>query len=252
MKNYFISVCIISHPKENMDKCLDSLKKQSYKNVEIVVQRETGRYSELRNKIIQKAKGEIIAFIDADCYASTNWLEEINKTFQDKELLGFFGKVCYELHGKAPSIATRIVSNDCEGKCTANAAFRAKILKKVRFDEDFNTLEDWTLSWRLEKYGKIIYLNDAVVFHTPQKWSIRKLIRHSRVIDDYILAEKKYGKKMPKRFGIHFPGQFAIVIFPFIIPIIYPIRSAYDLRIAIGIYLEKLLSRYRLWKNGYL
>ncbi len=87
-KKYEISVCIIAKSHENMDKCIWSLKRQTHHPKEIVVHREIGMYSKLRNKVIDKSSGEIIAFIDADCYAEKHWLEEINNVFQDELIVG--------------------------------------------------------------------------------------------------------------------------------------------------------------------
>jgi glycosyltransferase involved in cell wall biosynthesis len=250
MKRHFISVCIISRPKENLKKCLDSLKKQTYRNKEVVVQKRIGRYSELRNSIIKKARGDIIAFIDADCYACKNWLEEINNLFQDKKIVGFFGKICYELHGRYPTAATKILSNDGEGICTANSGFRADILKRVKFDEALDTFEDWVILKRMEKEGKVLYFNDAVVFHRHQEWTFKRMLNHAKVARDYVIAEKKYNIPIPEFLGISFPKHLPIIFFPFLILLVYPIRSSKDLKIGFGIWLEKILFRFYLWKNG--
>ncbi len=183
-KKYEISVCIIAKPHENMDKCIWSLKRQTHHPKEIVVHREIGMYSKLRNKVIDKSSGEIIAFIDADCYAEKHWLEEINNVFQDELIVGVWGKTSYEMYGQIPTISTRIINNDGQGVSTSNAGFRADILKKVRFDEDIDSTEDWVINERMKKVGKVIYNNDLVVFHIPQKWTFKGAIKHAKKIED--------------------------------------------------------------------
>ena len=82
-KSHFISVCIIARPNEDLSNLYNSLDKQTYKNFEIVLHQEIDDFPKLRNRVIAKSKGEIIAFTDSDCYAEPHWLEEINKSFQD-------------------------------------------------------------------------------------------------------------------------------------------------------------------------
>ncbi len=249
-KNYEISVCIIARPKENLDKCIWSLKRQTYPSKEIVVHREIGMYSKLRNKVIDKSSGEIIAFIDADCYAEKHWLEEMNNVFQDKSIVGVWGKTSYELFGKQPTIATRIVNNDGQGVSTSNAGFRADILKKVRFDEEINSNEDWVINNRMKKVGKVIYNNDMVIFHTYQKWTFKGAIKHAKKVEDRLKARMKYNMFPEDSFlsFIIYPKQYLIIFFPFLLFITHSVRSWYDLKIVLGNYIEKIYTRFLIWR----
>jgi len=247
-KKHCISVCIISRPNEDMTKLLDSLKRQTYKPFEIVIHSEIGSFSKLRNKVIDKAKGEIIAFIDADCKAEKHWLEEINIAFNDKNVLGFYGKVCYELGGKTPTISTRLVSNKKGALLTSNAAFRADIIKKIRFDEKINYLEDIILFKRISQIGKVIYSEDSIVFHNHQKWNFKRAVLYAVKIEDFLKANKKYGIPI-SRFGpIINPQHYLIIFFPPILLMFHSIRSFSDLKIAFAMYLEKVYTRLLIWK----
>ena len=247
-KKYNISVCINARPDTDISKCLDSLKNQTYTNYETIVHREVGRFSEIRNKAIDKAKNEIIVFIDSDCYAEKHWLEEINKIFQDKKIIGFHGRVCYELQGRFPSASTRIVANDGQDTMTANAGFRAKILKKVRFDEDFNYLEDRILFKRMSEYGRIVYSSDAIVFHENQEWSFKNAILYARKVEDFLKADKKYGMPIKKLGPIVYPQHFLIILLPPLLLIFHSVRNSKDLKIVIGMYIEKIYTRFLIWK----
>lgn len=250
-KKYNISVCIISRPKENLDKCLDSLKMQTYKPKEIVIHRELGKFPVLRNKVIDKAKYEIIAFIDADCHADKHWLEEINNSFQDKSIIGIHGKICYELKGKFPTASTRIVTNDGQDTMTANAAFRAEILKEVRFDETINYLEDRILFNRMSKRGKLIFNKNAIVFHEYTEWTFSKMINSAKKVEDFLKANKKYGFPIQKVGPLVYPQHIPILLFPPILLGFHSIRSIKDFKIVTATYLEKIFTRFLIWKHAF-
>lgn len=247
-KKSSISVCIISRPNENLTSVLNSLKKQTLKPYEIIVHKEIGTFSKLRNKIIDKASGKIIAFTDSDCIVEKHWLEEINNAFKDKEVIGCYGKVCYDLGGKIPTISSRLVSNAEGALLTSNAAFRADIIKKVRFDEEINYLEDIILFKKLEKIGKVIFLPESIVFHTYQEWTFKRAILYAKKIEDFIQANKKYGIPLDRFGPIINPQHYLIILFPPILFIFYSIKSFKDLKIAIAVYLEKIYTRILIWK----
>lgn len=248
MTNQQISVCVISKPDENTEVLEESLAKQSYPAKEIIILKEIGRFSELRNKVMKNAKGDIIAFIDADCYAEKHWLEEMNNAFQDESIIGVWGKVCYELNGKMPTISTRIISNDGQGVATANGSFRADILKRVRFDEEFNAAEDCILDRIMKKEGKVIYSDNLIVFHTLQRWTFSSVINHAKKIEDNLLADFKYQIPIRRSYFIIHPEHYLILLFPPLVLIINSIRSFKDIEIAFGNYIEKVYTRLLIWK----
>lgn len=249
VKKYFISVCIIAKPGENMSKLNESLNEQTYKNFEVVLHQEFDDFPKLRNRVIAKSKGELIAFTDADCYVEKHWLEEINNAFQDKDIVGVWGKVCYELkNGAMPTISTRIVDNNGDRTVTANASFRGDLLRRVKFDEDFYAAEDKILNERLKPYGKLIYNNKIIVFHTYQKWTFKSIIKHSKKVEDILKMHYKYNIPFARAGPIVYPSHWLVILFPPIIFIVNAIRSPYDVKIALGNYLEKICIRFLIWK----
>jgi glycosyltransferase involved in cell wall biosynthesis len=247
-KKYRISVCIIAKPEEDISKCLDSLEKQTYPYSEIIVHRQLGRFPELRNKVIDKAKEEIIAFIDSDCYADKHWLEEINNSFKDRTVIGIFGRVSYEFHGKPPSVSTRIISNEGNDTMTANAAFRSKLLKEVRFDEEINYLEDVILAKRIKEKGTVNFNKNAVVFHQYQEWTFKSAVKYAIKVEDFLKANEKYGLPINKLGFIINPQHYLIIFFPPSLLIFHSIRSLKDLKIILAIYIEKVYTRILIWK----
>jgi GT2 family glycosyltransferase len=111
-----ISVVIpVYNDAKRLKNILWSLKKQSFKNFEIIVVDDGSKdnsydvakeYADkvIRNDInkgpaitrnlgIKNANAEIIAFTDSDCEAREDWLENINKFFSDKDNNVMMGKV---------------------------------------------------------------------------------------------------------------------------------------------------------------
>src|SRR5690554_3348158 len=100
MDSKFISVIVPAHNEEKyISQCLESLTTQDYpknlyevivvdnnsadKTSEIaanfdvkIIQQSTGPVGAVRNAGAEKAQGEYLAFIDADCIASPNWLSQ--------------------------------------------------------------------------------------------------------------------------------------------------------------------------------
>ena len=191
---------------------------------------------------------EIIAFIDADCHAEKHWLEEINNSFQEKSIIGVHGKVSYELNGKFPTASTRIVTNDGQDTMTANAAFRAEILKKVRFDEEINYLEDKILFKRMSLKGKLVFNENAIVFHEYTEWTFKKIINSARKVDDFLKANKKYNFPIQKIGPIVYPQQIIVILFPPLLFFFHSVRNSKDIKTIIAMYLEKIYTRLLIWR----
>lgn len=62
---------------ENLERCLEALKKQTFKNFEIIVVSDkfSGSPSRKRNWGARRARGEILAFLDDDCIADKSWIK---------------------------------------------------------------------------------------------------------------------------------------------------------------------------------
>lgn len=103
---------------EDLKECIDSLINQKYNNYEILLVSESREVSEAikseydsdklrvknfnntkdggisaaRNKAIELAEGDVVAYIDTDAVADEVWLEEIAKTYIDKDCIAVGGK----------------------------------------------------------------------------------------------------------------------------------------------------------------
>ena len=144
----------------------------------VIVDRRRG-VSAARNKGAEAAKGKILLFIDADTKPSPKLLETYHHIFADKSTIAATGPI-YPLERTKCSISVgyKIVSiafvktSIFLGKPSivgSNFAIRAdKFKKSGGFNEKLMTYEDWDLSGRITKYGKIRYSEDAKV-HTSAR-----------------------------------------------------------------------------------
>lgn len=87
-----VSIVIATKNREkSLKKCLESLKRQTYKNFEVVVKRGGRSLAEARQMGFEKSRGAIVIYIDDDCEVTKDWLKEIVLTFKDKKVGGVSG-----------------------------------------------------------------------------------------------------------------------------------------------------------------
>ena len=134
-----------------------------------------------RNLGIKNAKGEIVAFTDADCIVDKMWLEQLVENFKDEttagvggEILAYNPKSIVEQYSvKSGSISqkialeTEIVNLKMPFILTANAAYKAEILNEIGlFDDSFISGGDVDLACRITMKGyRIVYEPKALVYH---------------------------------------------------------------------------------------
>lgn len=124
---------------------------------------------EQRNLGLKEAKGNIIAFIDANCIPVDNWLIELVKPINNEGesvIAGSFksigGKTVWDV-GKERMNSKKYLDE----APTINMAFKKEIIKKVGFfDEKFNYGSDVDFTWRATDLGyKIRYNKNAIIYH---------------------------------------------------------------------------------------
>jgi len=154
-----------------------------------------------RNKGIEYSKGEIIVFIDDDCWVQEKWLSSLLESFNDNKTL-------------VTTSGTRIPKSNLVGNCISalgfpgggnlgfekvwkvsnegytnhlavgNSALNRKVFELVgTFDESMTFgAEDAEISYRLEKAGILIkYVPNAYAYHEARttlssfsRWQIRR------------------------------------------------------------------------------
>ena len=125
-----------------------------------------------RNKGAEKAKNEIVVFIDDDCVAEENWLSEMMRPFNDFRIAVVFGCIKDPHPMNIPMIAAKghYKRFRQEGVCNAVASGGGNmaVKKEIYLNRPISglTLEDWELCHKVIGAGYLVYNNpQAIVLH---------------------------------------------------------------------------------------
>jgi GT2 family glycosyltransferase len=136
-----------------------------------------------RNRGIEAAAAQIVAFTDADCVPSRTWLRDLDEGFADGETTVVAGAL-FPLPGGSRAVteyvsrigqynsAVTLAHPRFPYASTANVAVRASVLEAVGgFDDRFTTYEGVDLFYRLHRQGRLRAraLRRAVVFFQPRR-----------------------------------------------------------------------------------
>jgi glycosyltransferase involved in cell wall biosynthesis len=170
-----------------------NFKKNSALNVKLIHQDHKGP-GVARNTGMREAKGDIYVFIDSDCTAPPNWLEEIKSVFDQDPLCQAFGGRDDATKDFPPllkainyTMTSFLFTGGMRGgkkhrlakfyPRSFNMGVRREWVDKIGFFNELRHGQDIEFSHRIMKSGaRIAYIPQAVVFH-KRRTSLTKFFR---------------------------------------------------------------------------
>ena len=174
MKNLLDSLIIQQGPWEiiivdadSKDRTREIVKDYQKRHDNIILELYAAQRGESRNRGIQIARGEYLAFIDGDCIANPFWLKECRKSLMRYDVVG--GRTItmgYEAFVELSRVELYYKGVDVTMP-SCNLVYKSRIFGQVPgFDSKFVTAEDIDLNIRTLNAGfKITYNDKAIVYH---------------------------------------------------------------------------------------
>ncbi len=197
----------MKNEENNIDSCLESILDNSFsrrnyeiicvdngstdRTVELAEKYATSIYcipdktiSYLRNYGAQKAQGEYLAFVDADCVVGKAWLDAASVYFDNEKI------VCFGSTPEIPVDATWVEKafhlnstmkkdiQQVEWLPSANIIVKKDVFWEIGgFNESLETCEDVDLCYRIDQKYKIISDKKIKAVHLREPKTIKELFR---------------------------------------------------------------------------
>lgn len=181
-------IIIDTSTNNRLKKYLKNLVKKTKIPKIVIINKKNAGWSTARNSGIQKAKSKILSFIDDDCTANKNWIENIKIGFENNSKKVIVGKnitnntknissILDDIRartGHEPKLLTKKYKNQSLTIDTKNFAIKRELLIKnnLFFDSRFDFLrcEDHDFAIRIiNQKIRITYNEKMQIFHKPTK-----------------------------------------------------------------------------------
>jgi glycosyltransferase involved in cell wall biosynthesis len=136
-----------------------------------------------RNAGAKAAKGDIIFETDADVRIPqiTKFFSAVQEKFKDPNILAittkikvypneeiFLDKIAHLIFNSTVNLSVRFGSIAGKGECQI---IRTRVFNKIQgYDESIIVGEDGNIFYKIKKLGKIGYLNNLTVYHSPRRF----------------------------------------------------------------------------------
>jgi rSAM/selenodomain-associated transferase 2 len=170
-----------------------------------VFETKTGRAS-VMNFGAQKAEGDVLLFLHADCILPDNGFHIIRKNIHDRNIAAgaFFLRITH------PGIGFRIIESAANVRSRLTSLLygdqgmflRKDVFSRIGGFADIPLMEDIEISGRLKKEGKIIFITPPIQA-SPRRW-IREGMFYTTVRDWYIACLYTFFKIPPEKLIRHY------------------------------------------------
>lgn len=283
-----ISVIIPVYNVESyLDRCINSVVNQTYKNLEIiliddgsednsgalcdlwkikderivVIHTENNGVSCARNEGLDKAKGEFIAFVDAD-----DWLEKDMYTLMVKNIQENDADICFGGHvltTREKNIGVFQIKEPCTyvrdaaiqkifsvdslrmmGWELVDKLFRSNTIKECRFQAKCSVSEDKLFLWKVLKYSRrISYVSLNKYHYFMRKDSVVHNCSLKHILDDVFVSMELYKLSMQESADIN-----KLMKIRYYMTLIASIRKMIIIKCDVGtqnLYIEKYIGEIR-------
>jgi glycosyltransferase involved in cell wall biosynthesis len=210
------SLCEQSYPAELMeiiiiDNHSTDRTKEIVRTFPVILLEENEKQSSYaaRNLGIAQAKGDVLAFIDADCIADPQWIKEGVLALQQADLAG--GRVEFLLSGRRTSseifdsmtsMKADVSIKENGAAATANLFVKAELFKKLGFFPEVKSGGDMQWTRLATQQGcSLIYAPRAIVRH-PARGLKEVLVKSLRVGKGYPPIWEKFNVSNKERFEV--------------------------------------------------
>ncbi len=186
-----------------------------------------------RNKAIENARGEFIAFIDDDEFPAKDWLLTLYKTCNEYDVDGVLGPVKRHFDEEPPkwvrkgkfyersAYPTGTIVEWREGR-TGNLLLKTRILEPGAqpFSAEFPTAEDQDFFRRMiEKGHSFIWCNEAVAYEVvpPIRWKRSVMLRRALLRGAVTLLHPTFGARDIAKSVIAVPAYLAALPFALVL-----------------------------------